>query len=112
MTEETFVCLDFECVECPPMCGVFSVHASEAEQKSLSPQNMPFRCPRGHAQTWTSYRCFLRLDEGGYPLRQTYDRRSIVAYLEREYKEGPWAGEAIFLMLVDALERGVDRMGP
>lgn len=110
----THVCLDFECVECPPMCGVFSVHASVAEQEALSPENMPFRCPRGHAQTWMSYRCFLRLDEGGYPY--TGDRASIVAFLrsransphpiERGVPSLSPAGRGLLLLMADKIERG------
>jgi hypothetical protein len=37
------------------------------------------------------------------------DRASIVAFLRREYDSGPWQGEAIFLILADAIEREMDR---
>jgi hypothetical protein len=37
------------------------------------------------------------------------DRASIVAFLRREYENGPWKGTTVFLILADAIERGVDR---
>jgi hypothetical protein len=37
------------------------------------------------------------------------DRASIVAFLRREYRAGPWQGETILLILADAIEREVDR---
>lgn len=40
------------------------------------------------------------------------DRASIVAFLRREYEAGPWKGEQLFLILADAIERGVDREKP
>lgn len=37
------------------------------------------------------------------------DRASIVAFLRREYENGPWKGTTVFLILADAIEREVDR---
>lgn len=37
------------------------------------------------------------------------DRDSIVAFLRREYRSGPWEGTPVFLILADAIERKVDR---
>lgn len=36
------------------------------------------------------------------------DRDSIVAFLRREYRSGPWEGTQVFLILADAIERKVD----
>lgn len=63
-----YVSLEFECSSCPPLCGIFSLHATEAERDALTPGNIPYRCPRGHALTWTAYRCYLPLDDAGYVL--------------------------------------------
>ena len=78
--------LDFECPECPPTLGIFSVRLSKGEKARLSPTYMPFHCPRAHRQTWTSYRGFFQVDSRGYTIDRNHPLwRNYMDPLTSEY---------------------------
>ena len=83
---DLFFTLDFECVECPPCAGIFTCRVTEAEKSMLSERHMPYRCPRGHKQTWSSYRGFWPVDDAGYTIDRTHpDYAKMMDALDREY---------------------------
>ena len=65
--------LDFDCVECPPCLGHFAMRVTHSELDELAKtRQIPYKCPRGHEQTWTSFRGSCNVDSAGYTIDRNH----------------------------------------